>query len=184
MGYFIKNLKQLDNKYDKELLIWRNKEHVRDMMITKKMISQEEHEKYLSKIYKSISYDIYIGFKEEIPFGVVNIWKVDSETQVYEYGYYLIDEKDLNSGLGILMEYFAIERIFQIGKDISIELNTFTYNKKTIGLHKRFGYRITEEKDQLCKQILRYKDWSETKGKIEKLLKEVYKINCEVFINE
>ncbi len=184
MKYFFKNLKQLNNKYDDDLLLWRNQDYVRKMMITKKLITKEEHNNYLNKVYNSTNYNIYIGFKNNNPFGVINIWEVDPKASIYEYGYYLINEKDLNSGLGILMEYFAIEKIFQINNKSTIKLNTFIYNKKTINLHKRFGYKTLATGNSLCIQTLNYKYWIESKIKIKKLIDDFLNIDLEVSANE
>ena len=183
MGYSFVNLKAQEGIYDDLLLEWRNKDHVREKMITKDLISFESHEQYLKYIYKTKNYNVYIGFKDGEPFAVVNVWE-KALPKVYEYGYYLVNEKDVESGLGVILEYYAIEKIFSTVKDAIIELRTYSYNKKVVSLHKRFGYSFVRMDGDLCIQKLEQQTWNHRKDNIEKLIKTVYGLECEDIINE
>lgn len=183
MKLVFRNIKELNSHYQDLLLEWRNQDHVRKMMISQESITWEEHRAYIQRILDSLNYEVYIGFRNEEPFGVLNVWKI-GEDNTFEYGYYLIREEDLNGGLGVLMEYFAIEHIFSFAGSPEIKLHTYAHNKKTIRLHQQFGYSQSKEEDGLCEQVLNLSSWTGKKESIRKLLRNFYDINCGGVGNE
>ena len=176
--YFV-NFFNLNEEYKNKIRAWRNQLFVRDKMINKSIISKEEHEEFMTNLTKEDMF--YLFFFNRRPFGVASLKKVDNIN--YEYGQYLINKKDLNSGLGIIMEYVIYDMFFKNNYDKKILCRTKISNNKVIKIHNKFGYKDKENikiKDEnYLLQEINYNDWVNNKQKIKTTLEKVFKINLE-----
>ncbi|OAB58142.1 hypothetical protein AY600_01070 [Phormidium willei BDU 130791] len=138
------NLRSL-NSSDKNLIYqWRNKERIRQNMYTDHIITQEEHELWLSGVLEDLS-KIYLvcEFKNK-PVGLIYFTDINEHHSRCYWGFYL-GEDDSPRGCGFVMEYLALEYLFNTHKD-TMEIRklcceVFGFNTAVIKQHKRFGFK-------------------------------------------
>lgn len=177
--YFV-NFFNLNSEYKNKIREWRNQLFVREKMINKSIISKEEHEEFITNLTKKEDM-FYLFFFNRKPFGVASLKKVDDIN--YEYGQYLINKKDLNSGLGIIMEYIIHDMFFKNYYDKKILCKTKISNDKVIKIHNKFGYKdkknIKINNENYLLQEINYNDWNNNKQNIKTTLEKIFKINLE-----
>ncbi|NLM05917.1 MAG: GNAT family N-acetyltransferase [Tissierellia bacterium] len=139
MNIILRPLNFEDETEIENLRTWRNQDFVREVMTNKHIISKDEHADYMNMRKNDESYKIFLLEINNNVIAVVNIWL--KEKGIYEYGYYLINKNDTGKGLGKVMEYYSIEKIFELGAEI-IEAMVLDFNDKVIKLHERSGYKI------------------------------------------
>jgi hypothetical protein len=177
--YFV-NFFNLNSEYKNKIREWRNQLFVREKMINKSIISKKEHEEFMTNLSKKEDM-FYLFFFNRRPFGVAYLKKIDSFN--YEYGQYLIKKEDLNSGLGIIMEYVIHDKFFKNNNDKKIFCRTKTNNDKVIKIHNKFGYKdkkiIKINDENYLLQEINYNDWVSNKQNIKTTLEKIFKINLE-----
>jgi RimJ/RimL family protein N-acetyltransferase len=198
-----------------QLLEWRNQDFVRNMMFTRDIIDKDNHMRFLNSLEDEsylvaedgcenksqgsgkINMDglgkhiankqkyAYIGFVDEIPFGVLH-FQFCRDTGILDFGHYLVDEKYLNSGLGTVLEYVVLNFAFDKVNAIKVLSKVLAYNKKVIGLHSKFGFVLDMIKKDYVKIDEDYYDvhfqsmdrmrWEQNKAKIERAIKVLFKL--------
>lgn len=171
----------LNDEIKQKLRCWRNEEFVRENMFNQEIISKEEHQAFIKKLETDNSTKIFIAFRDNEPFGVLNYHLREEDS--LEFGYYLIDKKYINSGLGVLLEYDLLNHAFNNLKVKKVYCRTLTYNKKVINLHKKFGFveektlkNIARKNDEFldaCMQAIYPDIWEIKRKKLEKVIKYI-----------
>lgn len=170
-----KNIMDLDDKYKKELRNWRNQEFVREKMLNTHIITEEEHYKFLDRVKDNDDKRIYVSFKGDKPLGVIT-YEYFRDVDKVEFGFYLVDEKYMNGGYGIVMEYAFLEYVFDKIKPKKVFCRTKKENAKVISLHSKFGFVEDEEENvngNICYQSISFEIWKGTKSYIERALKTI-----------
>lgn len=175
------DITKADNDMKQQLRYWRNQEFVRKKMFNQGVISKEEHEAFIEKLNLDNYTKIFIAFYENKPFGVLN-YHIREEGAL-EFGHYVIDEKYINSGLGVVLEYALLNHAFEGLKVKKVYCRTLTYNKKVINLHRKFGFivektlkNIARRNNDLldaCMQAIYPDIWEKQRKKIEKIIKYI-----------
>jgi len=123
------------------ILKWRNKTEVRNMMFNSNIIEMDEHVKWFKKVNMSgSSAETKIFFYDGIPYGVVNIYEIDSNNGTCRWSFY-IGEEGAPAGLGKVLSFFAINYIFNDLKLQKLYAEVIEYNKKSYFLHKKLGFK-------------------------------------------
>ncbi len=121
------------------VLNWRNSKKVRQMMVDTHVIKPSEHKEWFLKVDKDDCCEWLIVEFQNKSIGVVYITDINLIHGTCSWGMY-IDESMHNSGIGVLIEFLAIERMvneFSIRKICGQYLPS---NKKIFALHKKFGF--------------------------------------------
>jgi len=137
------------SEIEKKLILdWRNHDNVRKWMLKKNIITYNEHKKYINSLKKnSIKLCRLVKFKNSY-LGIVEFDEINFDTKTAYFG--------LNSnpmckqqGIGRILEeiciYIAKEKL-QLTK---LYLYVFKSNMQVINLHKKYGFKIIDEKDIL-----------------------------------
>lgn len=176
--YYI-NLFNLSKEYKNRIRLWRNQSFVREKMVNKNIISKEEHDKFINNLTEEDMY--YLFFLNSNAFGFASLKKIDNI--YYEYGHYLINKKDLNSGLGIIIEYVIHNKLFKNNKNLKSICKTKISNEKVINMHKKFGYKdkknIKINNENYLVQEINYDDWESNKQNIRNIIEKIFKINLD-----
>lgn len=161
-----------------KILEWRNLEHIRANMYTDHIITAEEHEAWFKKIKNSDDV-IYLIFEyRNRPVGVINITSIDKRNKKCYWGFYL-GERDLPGGIGAIMEFMALEYIFEKLAMRKLSCEVFVFNQPVVKLHTKFGF---VEEGRFIQHVLKNEnyedvvslalfkvDWLNLKNKLEKI---------------
>jgi UDP-4-amino-4,6-dideoxy-N-acetyl-beta-L-altrosamine N-acetyltransferase len=121
------------------VLKWRNSYKVRQMMVNNHIIEIEEHKKWFSNISLDKSSEWMVVEYQNNAFGVLYITDIKPTDATCTWGMY-IDDKMHNSGIGVLIEFLAIERMVNKYFIRKICGHYLSSNKMIFALHQRFGF--------------------------------------------
>lgn len=93
------NFLYLSDEKLKKIREYRNQEYVRDVSISKNIISENEHKNYLTLLEKKDKYFAFLVLNEEKDYGVITFNKIDDK--IYYIGDYLVKEEYKFEGGGI-----------------------------------------------------------------------------------
>lgn len=167
----LKNFVNLSEDEKIEILEWRNHELVRSMMITKDIISIENHSIFLQKLAYSNDKEYWIASYNNQKIGVIDLYDI-TDLQAF-WGYYL-NPKYIGSGYGILLEYIVLEIAFSIFKLAELQCESLSNNKSVIKTHQAFGYSTTEEKDNCTIQKIDYITFEKQKEMYELITRKFW----------
>ena len=120
--------------------IWRNSPTVRQNMYTKHEISESEHKTWFEKIQADeMSKWLIHEEANGHPDGVVYFTNLLSKSQSAFWGFYAAD--NARRGVGIRMEFDALEMAFIEFKLHKLNCEVFVTNKNVIKLHSKFGFK-------------------------------------------
>lgn len=144
-----KNL--LDTEYTLELRNWRNKDFVRENMTNQKLISEKEHIKYLEMLRDDHeTRKVFVAFDDNIPFAIVG-FIINADSAYIEPATYLVDERFLGKGYGLVMSYAKLEYIFGIMPEGKMRTIILRSNKRNLKLQEKCGGEISGQKSLLDK---------------------------------
>ena len=179
MGDYIKfcNILQLPEKYRQQLRTWRNEPFVRERMFNSEVISEENHNEFLRVLALNDTKKIFVCFLNNEVVGVVQL---SINTDKVDFGYYVVNEKYLNSSFGVIMEYFSLEYSFNVLQLEEFICKTLLDNKKVWKLHTKFGFEsedkeitINESSYKIKYQWITKDNWPKHKESIKRLLEHV-----------
>ena len=98
------NILELGDAYINKLRSWRNQDFVRLRMFNQEIITEEEHAGFIEYLKNNREKNYCICFMGSKPFGVL-YYEFFRKINNLEFGYYLVAQEFINSGLGIVMEY-------------------------------------------------------------------------------
>jgi UDP-4-amino-4,6-dideoxy-N-acetyl-beta-L-altrosamine N-acetyltransferase len=132
-------LRKLEKSDLEMVLNWRNSDRIRANMYTDYVISLEEHLAWYERI-KSDKTCIYLICEYQTkPIGLIYFTNIDKNNSKCYWGFYL-GEIDAPLGCGIVMEFLALEYIFE-NRDIrKLCCGVLSFNDKVVKLHKKFRF--------------------------------------------
>lgn len=183
---------KLSDKYILQLREYRNSEFVKNNMIFDEYISVEDQLKWWGQQKINNKSQFFLIFLNSEPCGLLSFTNIDLTTRKAEFGLFLFEEKYSNIGISLFAEYFSINYMFDNLDLNKIYLNVIDFNKKTISLHKNFGFSIDAilrddilKNNQYCNRVqmsLLKKEWVNKKNSIDSFLKKInnFEINYQV----
>lgn len=174
-------LTALDDQ-DKDLILrWRNSESIRHYMYDTRIITPEMHDEWFRRELKNEKSRHFMFKEKGRSVGFVSFTDINARDRRCAWAYNLSDERDsLQKGLGAVMEYFAIEHVFEKMPIEKLCCEVLDFNTAVVRLHQRFGF-IKE--GFLQKHIYRddgvfgvvvmalfREDWMKIKGDLNKTL--------------
>lgn len=168
------------NENDLDMVLrWRNSERIRSNMYTDHIISEEEHQNWYKSIKDNLTVSYNIFEYKGRPVGLVYYTNMDFKNLKTMWGFYL-GETDVPRGCGSVMEYFALENIFERRGFRKLCCEVFVFNSKVIKLHKKFGfdeegffkqhvYKNGKYEDVVFLSLFREK-WLQKKRELEQIL--------------
>ena len=118
---------------------WRNEENVRKFMYTQHEISIEEHQNWWNNISKNPSNIQLIFEYKGIASAVVSFTKVNRKNKSATWAFYL--SKDAKKGIGSLVEFEALEYVFNYLGLYKLKCEVLGINKAVIKMHKKYGFK-------------------------------------------
>jgi len=133
-------LRPLTGSDSATILKWRNSDQVRRNMYTDHLITEAEHAKWMEKIEQDDSSRYMVFQIKGRPTGLVNVVQIDQRNGKCYWGFY-IGAEDSPRGSGSIMEFLALEYIFEQLDIRKLYCEVFAFNKPVIKLHKKFGFK-------------------------------------------
>jgi pseudaminic acid cytidylyltransferase len=171
----------LDTDYQMDLLTWRNQEFVRRPMINSKIITVEEHQKYIELVRKTDTHEVYIALEDGVPFGVINL-VFDHKSKTVETGSYLINQQEIGTGKGLIMTFARLSYIFAKPGYTAITKIRKT-NQRSIRLQEHMGFEfqyseaIAGTDEYLLVYSLNQSDWKKKSRIIEEQIKAKFNMH-------
>ena len=160
-----------------KILLIRNEVEIRNNMFTNKIISQEEHKKWLLKIKNDSSIRNFVVYKSNDIIGFFGISQLSILNSAF-WSFY-ISKKFRKVGVGLALEFKALEYLFNKLELKKVFCEVLLINESIIKLHKKFGFvpldkeiRIFQRKKEnieFIRLVLEKKKWIEAKKKIKKI---------------
>ncbi|GAE87801.1 UDP-4-amino-4,6-dideoxy-N-acetyl-beta-L-altrosamine N-acetyltransferase [Acetivibrio straminisolvens] len=180
------NILELDNIYIDKLRNWRNQDFVRKRMFNQEIITEKEHARFIEHLRNNSEKSYYICFLGSRPFGVL-CYDFYKKNNNLEFGYYLVEQEFINSGLGIVMEYSLLNHAFYDLKVNKVFCRTMSSNEKVVHLHTNFGFvtegilkqhvKINDSYEDITLQAITESIWAQNKVKIEKYMRVIVDID-------
>lgn len=149
-------------------------------MYNKHEVSLEEHNKFL----KSLEHNdkkFFISFLKGDSLGIVSYTFYNENI---EFAYYLKNEKDLNKGYGAVLKFSLLDHFFFTLKANSVVCEVLIKNKKTISLHKKFGFiedrvyvDLEKTEEEICRLTIDLKQWKSSRKRIERIVNRIINID-------
>jgi UDP-4-amino-4,6-dideoxy-N-acetyl-beta-L-altrosamine N-acetyltransferase len=177
-SYQYKNFILLTDEEKRMIWLWRNNDNVKKWMYNSHPISLENHLNFITSLEQRTDCYYWIVYKNNQPYGVVNITDVDYEKRFGEIGLYrnpLI--QDNGGGLDFYYNYFDF-LFFSIGFEI-LKAGISSHNDIAILLDSFLGFKYTglksddEERvfyEAICIKKEIEKEWS-NKNNLREMLK-------------
>jgi len=134
-----RHISLLSNVQLNKILFIRNEKNIRNNMVTKHIITQKEHIKWINSFRKSKNNFFYAVFYLDKIIGGVGIYDVNNVNKISHWAFYISSLIKIN-GLGAALEFKALKfsfKKFEIDRLICL---VFNYNSEVIKLHKKFGF--------------------------------------------
>jgi len=124
------------------LLAWRNSPAVAPYMYSEHLISPEEHARWFAGIEGDARRAYWVIEMDGEPVGLANLYDIDRANRRCAWAYYLAEPQVRGKGVGSLVEYLMIERVFG---DFGLEklwCEVLASNEAVWKLHKSFGFEV------------------------------------------
>lgn len=105
-------LRPLESKDLRQVLMWRNSERIRNSMFTSHIISWEEHIAWFNKLQYRTDQAVLLFLYQREPIGVINFTELDKDKCCCEWGFY-IGPEDAASGSGTAMGLLGLDYAFR-----------------------------------------------------------------------
>jgi UDP-4-amino-4,6-dideoxy-N-acetyl-beta-L-altrosamine N-acetyltransferase len=172
----------LHKKHLPLMVKWRNNPSVSEMMFDHRRFTLKKQLKWFETIKGDSSRKqfIIIENKGGKPIGAINLMSIDKKNGNCDWGYYIGEDDYRMGGYSVEAEYLILKYAFETLDMHKVYCQTFSYNKKVISNHAKFGfttdgimrqhYKIKEGyADIFIMSILKEEFWSAA-GTIEQLL--------------
>lgn len=127
---------------DLELVLeWRNSDRVRSSMLTHQKIPMDKHIAWFeAQSQDDTSVQLIFEANKE-PVGVMSISKIDRESGICTWGFYL-GKSDLPRGLGTQLGLSGIHYTFEVLGMRKLFAEVIAFNEASIRLHQKLGFII------------------------------------------
>jgi len=160
------SLRPLENTDARQVLDWRNSDHVRKHMVTQEEIAWEGHQKWVAKVVSQPEDCRYFIYEVEgQPMGVIGFYAFTPEKHA-EWGLY-IGATNAPKGAGESMCRLALTWFFNEFNGETLETFALKTNAKAIALYEKLGFTAIDKGAQTHHYMsLSRKNWLD-KTKVE-----------------
>lgn len=123
-----------------QVLFWRNKEHIRNVMFHDEVITLEEHKKWFNNLKQNKNSIVKIFSLDDKLLGLVNFTDIDYSNEKCSWGFY-IGENEAPKGSGTILGFLALEFIFEQLKLRKVCAEIIDINEKSRYFHQKLGFQ-------------------------------------------
>lgn len=135
-------LRALQPEDSDRLLAWRNSPAVAPYMYSEHEITPQEHARWFAGIRGDARRAYWMIEMNAEPVGLANLYDIDRANGRCAWAYYLAEPQVRGKGVGSMVEYLMIERVFGelgLGK---LWCEVLASNEAVWKLHQSFGFEI------------------------------------------
>jgi len=121
---------------------WRNKPEIAKFMYTDHTISEEEHEKWFSRIMSDPTCRYWIIVCDDRDVGVVNIYNLDPRNKRCYWAFYVAEEGLRGRGVGSFVEYSTLLYVFEQLQFKKLCCEVLDFNTSVVEMHQKFGFQV------------------------------------------
>lgn len=121
------------------ILEWRNEDSIRNVMFNSEVITSEQHNDWFNSLNTSHTNISKVFSFDGIPYGVLNINKIDKINNSCEWGFY-IGNQSSPKGIGTILGYTALNYIFDELFIRKLSAQVLDNNRKSIYFHEKLGF--------------------------------------------
>lgn len=133
------SIRALESDDKNRILQWRNSERVRCNMYSDHLISESEHDAWFSRALVDSSARYLIFLYKNNPVGFISFTAINHFNERCYWAFYL-GETDTPTGIGSIMEFFALEYAFLTLNMRKLSCEVFEFNRSVVKLHEKFGF--------------------------------------------
>jgi UDP-4-amino-4,6-dideoxy-N-acetyl-beta-L-altrosamine N-acetyltransferase len=139
----------------------RNSDEVRPFMLSQKIITIEEHQRWLEKRISHHAQTPYFMFLcQEKPLGVVGISAMDEATGRGEWGFYIYADRTPSGAGTRMLSAFLDEMLLRRGLP-GMSAHVLASNERSLHLHRRLGFSEESASDDVVALLLPGQQWKE-----------------------
>jgi hypothetical protein len=147
------NILDLDSSIIELIRHWRNSDVVRRYMYRSHYISKEEHLKWFEELkLEKGNRKVWIIYYEEIPVGVINLFNIDYENKITDWGFYIGETAYRGLGIGSISLWRLMEYVFDKMNFQKMYTSVLENNSDALSLYKKYGFK---EEGRLRKHIIK-----------------------------
>jgi len=145
----------VDFSEDERLKVWRwrNHETVRKWMYHPEPFSLKEHLAFIQSLVGRKDKQYFLVKNQDEYLGVIDFVNIDFCQKSCDFGLYANPERVI-SGTGSLLEMMGIHYAFNVLDLDAINVEAFFDNRRSLGLHKKFGFKVTGKRLLNEKEII------------------------------
>lgn len=142
--YELINFKKLSQDQTIKILEWRNDDRIRKYMHTQRLISFDEHFKYIKSINKTKDSLSFLVKQNEVYLGVIRLLNINNDS--CEIALYKNPKENAVGNILMDIIYFVAKKILRVEK---LQLSVLENNPKAIHLYKKYGFHTTLNRDNV-----------------------------------
>lgn len=164
------NILETDLKVKKKVRKWRNKETVKNYMISQNTVSEKEHLNWLNNLKDSKSDKVWVVFIDDNAAGTVYLKNIDFENLCSEWGFYIGENFFRKKGYGKKILYELLRKYFEEMRFNELKTIVLRDNVVALKIYKKFGFREksmykVEDKNVLELEFHK-KDWDKGRNRL------------------
>ncbi len=160
---------EVDEIISEEVRQWRNAQEIRSQMVNSHVISLEEHTGWVASLKENKTTRVWVAYHDGIPFGVVNLAKIDYQQKTTDWGIYIGDLDHRGRGLARPLLYSLMNHVFEVLGLNKMQTKVLEDNEAAQTLYKKMGFAevpgseviIKRADDEACfiEMAIEKKDW-------------------------
>jgi UDP-4-amino-4,6-dideoxy-N-acetyl-beta-L-altrosamine N-acetyltransferase len=119
---------------------WRNEERIRKSMLTQRVISKEEHFKWIESLRHKNDQKFWIVFANDVSIGSVYLKNIDQNKLRAEWGFYIGEVTHVGKGLGKHILYKLLKHFFEVMKFEVLFTKVFSDNTIALNIYRDFKF--------------------------------------------
>lgn len=137
------SLKLVEEKHLPLMVKWRNNPAVSEMMFDRSGFTLRKQIDWFKKTKNDLTREQFIIYenKNNHPIGAINLMSIDKTNSNCDWGYYIGEDDYRMGGYAVEAEYLILKYAFDQLSMHKVYCQTFSYNKKVISIHSKFGFK-------------------------------------------
>jgi UDP-4-amino-4,6-dideoxy-N-acetyl-beta-L-altrosamine N-acetyltransferase len=121
---------------------WRNNPSVSEMMFDRSVFTLEKQIAWFENLKNDSTREQFIILvkKSSKPIGAINLINIDRKNLHCDWGYYIGEDDSRMGGFAIEAELLILKYAFENLGLNKVYCQTFSFNKKVIAIHSKFGF--------------------------------------------
>jgi UDP-4-amino-4,6-dideoxy-N-acetyl-beta-L-altrosamine N-acetyltransferase len=135
-----KNILEVDEKLQRQLLSWRNREDIRKSMINQHEIGLPEHQEWLKNLAASLTQKNWLIFVDGFAVGSLYLTNINRADLSSQWGFYIGDPEFRGKGLGKEILYQFLVMFFEELKFRRLMTKVLSNNDAALNLYQKFHF--------------------------------------------